>query len=47
MMKIKVRLSDTGNPKILMEREGTAAGDLTIRSVSRKEKKRNSNDSEK
>lgn len=43
-MKIKVRLSDTGYPKISVEREKTGVGTLTIRSVSRKGKKRNSKD---
>lgn len=46
-MKVKVRLSDTGYPNISAERETTGAGALTIPSVPGKEKKRNSNDSEK
>lgn len=46
-MKVKVRLSDTGYRNISAEREMTGAEALTIPSVPRKEKKRNSNDSEK
>lgn len=37
MIKIKVRLSDTGCPKISVRRERTGAGPLTIPSVPRKE----------
>lgn len=47
MMKIKVRLSDTGYPRMWVKRVRTGAGPLTIPSVCRTEKKRNSNDSEK